>query len=210
MKRLLKYLISAVIILALFIFGIDLYVTKSVKKQLSEQIDETPHNKVGLVLGTSKYVMTGVENLYYKYRIKAAIQLYNAGKIEYIIVSGDNRKANYNEPHNMMRDLVAAGIPKERIFLDYAGFRTLDSIVRCKAVFGITNVTIISQKFHNERALFIANRKGLDAIAYNAQDPPMDSHMKVLIREKFARVKMAIDLLINKQPKFFGPRIEVK
>lgn len=109
-----------------------------------------------------------------------------------------------------MQDLVAAGIPATHIFLDYAGFRTLDSILRSKAIFGADNITIISQPFHNERALFIANHKNVNAIAYNAADVSTMYGAKTAIREKMARVKVLVDFLTNKQPKFYGDKISLR
>lgn len=210
MKRLVRYIILLVGLLVFTVLSIDAYVAHAVKQQVYDDVRTIAHNKVGLVLGTSKYVSKGRVNLYYKYRIEAAVELFNYGKIDFILVSGDNRKANYNEPETMRRDLIAAGIPEGRIFMDYAGFRTLDSIVRSKAVFETDDITIISQRFHNERALFIANKKGIKAIGYNAQDPPGELQVKVLFREKLARVKMLLDLLLNKQPKFYGKKIKVR
>ncbi|KAK6023641.1 hypothetical protein OSTOST_10563 [Ostertagia ostertagi] len=132
-----------------------------------------------------------------------------AGKIDYILVSGDNGDEAYNEPETMQADLLAGGIPPDRIILDYAGFRTLDSIVRCKEVFGEDNIIVISQQFHNERALFIARYKDIDAIGFNATDISMKRGFMVQAREKLARVKMALDLLVNKEPKFYGPKIRI-
>ena len=114
------------------------------------------------------------------------------------------------EPKTIKNDLVAEGIPSEKIFLDYAGFRTLDSMVRAKEVFGLENVTVISQKFHNERAIYLAKKKGLIAIGYNAKDVTGNSGLKIRLREYLARVKVFIDLLFNTQPKFFGELIEIK
>jgi len=210
MKRLLKYTLILLALLVIFVVSVDMYVTYTVKKQVYEDIQTIGHRKVGLLLGTSKYVAGGRVNLYYKYRIEAAVALYNAGKIDFILVSGDNRRENYNEPWTMKKDLEAAGIPPGRIILDYAGFRTLDSIVRSYAVFDAGSIIVISQRFHNERALFIANRKGINAIAYNAQDPPQRLQIKVMIREKLARVKMLLDLVFNKQPKFYGDKVMIE
>ena len=94
--------------------------------------------------------------------------------------------------------------------MDYAGFRTLDSMVRAKAIFGLEDVTIISQKFHNERAIYLAEKKGLHAIGFNADGISLNQGLKVQIREYFARVKVFIDLALNTQPKFFGEKIEIK
>ncbi len=209
-KKILKYFFIALAALAILILGTDMWVKYSVKKQLTHNIQQISHHKVGLLLGTSKYVSKGHINLFYKYRIQAAVQLYKAGKIDYVLVSGDNRQKNYNEPETMKDDLISSGIPANKVFLDYAGFRTLDSVVRCKAIFGETDVVVISQKFHNERAIFIANRKGLNAVGFNAKDPPKKLTVKVMLREKLARVKMLLDLLTNKQPHFYGKKIEIK
>lgn len=189
--------------------GIDYWVTKSTAKQIYTDINSIPERKVGLLLGTSKFLGNGDVNLYYKYRIDAAVALFKAGKIKYIIVSGDNSKESYNEPEMMMQDLIAAGIPATHIFLDFAGFRTLDSILRCKAIFGADNVTIISQPFHNQRALFIANHKDVNAIAFNATDVSALYGVRVSVREKMARVKVLLDFLTNKQPKFYGDKISL-
>ncbi len=173
-------------------------------------IESVPKNRVGLVLGTSKRRSNGQPNPYYTYRIDATIALFKAGKIDFVLVSGDNGTIYYNEPTTIKKDLVKGGIPENRIFLDYAGFRTLDSMVRAKAVFGLDQVTVISQKFHNERAIYLAEKKGLHAIGFNATDVTGQPGLKVKLREYFARVKVFLDLVINTQPKFFGDTIEIK
>lgn len=202
-------ILLVVIAIGLFTFAIDLWVSTSTRRQLYTNVTDLPHKKVGLLLGTSKYVSKGWINLYYKYRIEATAALFKAGKVDYILVSGDNRHATYNEPETMQADLIAAGIPADRIVLDYAGFRTLDSILRCKKVFDEDDITIISQQFHNQRALFLANREGVQAIAYNAQDVPAKWSIKVQIREKLARVKMMLDLMMGKGPHFYGPKVKI-
>lgn len=173
-------------------------------------VTKIPKNRVGLVLGTSNRITDGSSNPYYTYRIEATITLFNAGKIDYILVSGDNGSIYYNEPNTIKKDLVDAGIPENLIFLDYAGFRTLDSMVRAKFIFGLDEVTVISQKFHNERAIYIAQKKGLNAIGFNAQDLSTSQGFKIQLREYLARVKVFIDELLNTQPKFYGARIEIK
>ncbi len=168
-----------------------------------------PSNEVGLLLGTSKYLRGGHINLYYKYRIEAAITLFNRGKIKYILISGDNRTKNYNEPITMKKDLIAAGIPESHIYLDYAGFRTLDSVVRSKEVFGQKSITVISQPFHNKRAIFIGLHKEINAVGYNAQKVGTRYGFKTNLREVFARCKMVIDLLLGTMPKFLGEPIPI-
>jgi len=188
----------------------DYCVNASTKNKLYSDIAKVPHNKVGLLLGTSKILKDGRINLYYKFRIDAAVALFKAGKVEFILVSGDNGQEGYDETTTMQNDLIAAGIPANKIFMDYAGFRTLDSILRAKEVFGQVSITVISQPFHNERAVFIANNKGIAAIGFNAEDVHINSGFKTQAREKFARVKMLLDLAFNKQAKFYGDKIEIK
>lgn len=174
-----------------------------------DNITETPSKKVGLLLGTAKYVKGGWINLYYTHRIAAAIELYKAGKIKYILISGDNGRESYDEPTLMKEDLKAAGIPESAIYLDYAGFRTLDSVVRCKRIFGELDILVISQQFHNERAVFIARAKEMQAIGYNAQDINAKYGFKTRIREYLARTKMFLDLWFGKEPKFLGDKIRI-
>ena len=173
-------------------------------------IEMIPKNKVGLVLGTSSRLVEGGVNPYYAHRIDATIKLFMAGKIDFVLVSGDNGSIYYNEPNTIKKDLVKGGIPEERIFLDYAGFRTLDSVVRAKEVFGLSQATIISQEFHNERAIYLAGHKGLEAIGFNARDISGNESVKVHFREYFARVKVFVDLVLNIQPRFYGDKIEIK
>ena len=126
------------------------------------------------------------------------------------MVSGDNSSTDYDEPSTIKNDLVAQGIPPTKIFLDYAGFRTLDSVVRSKEIFGQHEVTIISQQFHNERGIYIAESKGMKAVGINAKDVSTPYGFKTRLRERFARVKMMLDLIFGKKPKFLGEKIQIK
>lgn len=209
-RRWRNIIIFSIVLVVAGTWATDYWVTHSTQKQLYSDVYSIPANKVGLLLGTSKYQSNGLLNPYYEYRIEAAVALYRSGKVQYILVSGDNSTEHYNEPDKMKRDLIARGIPANKIFTDYAGFRTLDSIVRCKEVFGEDHITIISQPFHNERALFIANRKGITAIGFNAIDVNAENGFKVLLREKMARVKMLFDLALNIQPRYYGARINIQ
>ncbi|WP_158961252.1 SanA/YdcF family protein [Myroides fluvii] len=207
MKRLLLGVLLVGVLLFTFIWWANTQVASSTKDQLFNDIDSLPHHKVGMVLGTSKHLSGGQLNYYFTYRMEATAQLYHAGKIDFIVVSGDNSHAGYNEPKDMEEALIERGIPKDRIYLDYAGFRTLDSVYRMQAIFNEEAFTIISQPFHNERAVYIANHLGLKTIGFNAQDVTRKYGFKTLLREKFARVKVLLDQLIDKKPKYLGPQI---
>ena len=198
------------VLLVCTIYACDRIIDRKATGKLYSKTANIPHNKVGLLLGVSKYIADSLPDPYYDYRINAAVALWKAGKIDYIIASG-NFKSNssthqiYNEPGQMKSDLAKAGVDPACVFLDHAGFRTFDSMVRLKEIFGQTSVTIISQRFHNERALYIASLEGISAIGFNAQDAGWDAHTTVF-REKLARVKVFLDYLLCKEPRFLGEK----
>jgi SanA protein len=188
----------------------DYWITNSIKTQLYHDVTKIPYRKVGLVLGASKKTTRGISNLYFKFRMQAAYQLYSAHKVQYLLVSGDNHIKGYDEPSDMREALILLGVPDSCIVLDYAGFRTLDSVVRCDEVFGEDSVTIISQEFHNQRAVFIANKNNISAIAFNAQEVNKRYSFKTRIREYFARVKCVLDIyILGTSPKFLGDKIKI-
>lgn len=188
----------------------DIAVRATAHGRTYDNVDDIPHNRVGLLLGTNATTPRGTHNFYYTHRINAAAELFHAGKVDYILVSGDNHSKQYDEPTMMRDSLVLHGVPADRIVLDYAGFRTLDSVVRAKEVFGQSSFTVISQEFHNARALVQARHYGIDAIAYNAHDVAhRGPWLKVQCRERLARVKLYLDLFTGKQPKFLGEKIEI-
>lgn len=202
-------IISITVAVIAFTFLAYNHIKNKSEKYIYTSISEVPTNKVGLLLGTSKYAQAGKVNLFYKYRIDAAVELYTNNKIKYILVSGDNSTKKYNEPKKIKEDLVKLGVPEEHIVLDYAGFRTLDSVVRAHEVFGENTFTIISQNFHNERAVYLARKFKSDAIAFNAKSVNQQYGFKVYIREYFARVKVFLDLLFKVKPKFLGEKISI-
>jgi SanA protein len=167
---------------------------------------QLPHTRVGLVFGTTDRIQ-GRENLYFRYRIDAAEKVWKAGRIDTLIVSGDNRSKYYNEPEKMRRALIARGIPAERIVCDYAGLRTLDSVVRAKEIFGADTVLFISQRFQNERAIYLAKANGLPAYGFNARDVNTQAGLKTKLREVGARVKMWLDVhYLNTRPRHLGDK----
>lgn len=209
-KRLLKWSLIIISILFLSIIGCNYWIESSSKAQLYSDINTIPARKVGLVLGASKKTSRGTTNLYFTYRILAAYQLFRSNKVRYLLLSGDNHDKDYDEPSDMREALIALGVPDSCIVLDYAGFRTLDSVERCNEVFGEDSVTIISQEFHNQRALFIANKNNINAIAFNAHEVNKNYSFKTRIREYFARVKCVLDIYVfYTSPKFLGAKIKI-
>ncbi|MTI13167.1 SanA/YdcF family protein [Sansalvadorimonas verongulae] len=169
---------------------------------------QLPQNEVGVVLGTSRYTSKGKPNGHYHRRMEAVAQLVKAKRIRYVVVSGDNGTRWYDEPTQMRRDLIRLGVPADIIYRDYAGFRTLDSIIRARDVFGQTSFTIISQKFQNERAVYIAHQNGIDAVAFNASGELLLTDHSNQLREILARVLAIIETqFLNTGPKVLGPPV---
>jgi SanA protein len=185
-------------------------ISASSEPYLYTSADSIPPCKTAVLLGTSKYMANGTRNLFFYNRIKAAEDLYRSGKIKAIIISGDNSLSYYNEPEDMKKELMKAGIPDSVIYLDYAGFRTFDSMIRAKEIFGQTKFIVVSQQFHNERAIFIARKYNMEVYGYNAGDVIGARGLKTKIREWFARVKVFIDVYTGKKPKFLGEKIIIK
>lgn len=205
-----KFIPEIIIISIICICTVYLSVSLYSRKYIYSSIENIPYNDVALVLGTSKYLYNGQINMYFKFRMDAAYELYKSGKVKFILVSGDNRYRSYNEPRQMRLDLIKLGVDKKHIFLDFAGFRTRDSIIRANKVFELTNFTIVSQPFHNERAILIARQKKINAIAYNANNVRKLYRVRQFPRELGARILMFIDIIFNKPPKFYGDIIKIE
>jgi SanA protein len=186
------------------------WINSNTKAQLYANVNDIPPRKIALVLGTSKKSGTGTANMYFTYRMLAAYELFKAKKVQYLLVSGDNHTTGYDEPSDMREALIRLGVPDSCIISDYAGFRTLDSVVRCNEVFGEDSITIVSQEFHNQRALFIANKNHVNAIGFNAQEVNKNYSLKTRVREYFARVKCVLDIyVLYTSPKFLGKKIKI-
>lgn len=202
-----KLLILALVVV---VFSVYTAISRSTERRVFSDIGLLPDNHVGLLLGTAKYQPGGGINPYFSHRIDAAVELYEAGKIRYIIASGDNEHESYNEPLQMRLALLQRGVPNESIVLDYAGFSTLDSVVRTAEVFGQERFTVISQRFHNERAVYIGSYFGYDVVGYNAVDLTPPSGVQTRFREYLARVKAIMDVhLVRRTPRFLGDPIRI-
>jgi SanA protein len=205
-KHWLKLVVLFVVLPIAVVSLADLACRSASSGRIFRSVETIPTNDVALVLGTSKKTSRGNPNLHFNQRIEAAATLFKAGKVRHLLVSGDNSVKNYDEPTDMRDALVEVGVPKEAITCDYAGFRTLDSVLRAKTVFGLTNFTIVTEEFHCPRSVWIARRHGLDVVAFAAPDLSARWSARVKMREALARVLCAVDLYaLNRQPKFAGP-----
>jgi SanA protein len=199
-------LLGLTIAAAAILLVCDQWLALSTTARIYADAASIPARDVGLLLGTRPIMPDGRNNLFFTHRIEAAAALFKAGKVRHLIVSGDNGRQEYDETTAMKDALLAKGVPADAITMDYAGFRTLDSVVRAKLVFGQSKVTVISQAFHDKRALFIADHSGIDAIALAAPGVGSAEGFLVRLREVFARAKAVADLfLLGARPKFAGP-----
>ena len=209
MKKFFRILLILLCALALVVVICNLRVRNTARGRLYDDVQAIGRQHAALLLGTSARLRNGTPNPYFEYRMDAAAELFRAGKVDCILVSGDNRHASYNEPMAMRKALMERDIPDSLIFLDYAGFRTLDSVVRACEVFGQTSYIVVSQRFHNERAVYLAARHGIDAVGFNARDVHAPGAMKVQAREWLARVSACWDVLTGRGPHFLGEKIEM-
>ncbi|MDB0031100.1 YdcF family protein [Opitutales bacterium] len=174
-------------------------------------IEEVPERKIGLVLGCSKYLSNGRKNLYFQQRIEAAKELYFSDKVKFLLVSGDNSTKYYDEPTTMKKDLIALGVPGNKVYCDYAGLSTLDSVVRTKEVFKENQFIVISQGFHVRRAIYLGLAHDIDLIGYAPQGVSGLGSLKTELRECLARGKALLDVkFLNRQPKFLGEPVIIK
>jgi SanA protein len=191
-------------------FSINWWLINSTSTRVFTDVGRVPANDVALVLGTSARTTGGYTNLHFKHRIEMAAAAYQQGKVKHLLLSGDNHIQGYDEPSDMQAALLQRGVPITAMTLDYAGFRTLDSVARAKAVFGQTRLTIISDDFHVQRALFLCRTHGIDAVALSAAPVPEIFARKSRWREYLARVKAVLDVFVlGTEPKFYGPPVKI-
>jgi SanA protein len=209
--KFLLYTISGLVTFFLILILIcNFWVIKSTESKIYTSVQVIPFNDVALILGTSKYFKNGNPNQFFNYRIEAAVKLYYYKKIRHIIVSGDNSLSYYNEPADMKKALIARGVPDSVITLDYAGFRTFDSVVRSKKIFNQRNITIITQRFHLYRAIFIGSFYEIDAVGFVADNTDEKKIFTIRVREYLARFLAVLDLYIfRKTPKFLGKKEDI-
>lgn len=199
-KRLSFVAIVGILVVAGIISVCNIVVVDNAQGRTYDDVSTIPAHEIGLLLGTSPITPQGGHNFYFDNRIKAAAELYHAGKIKRILASGGDYTATgkhgCDEPTAMRDSLVAYGVPDTCIIEHWQGWRTINSIEAVKNLYDFDNITIISQKYHNERALYQADHIGINAIGYNAEPSPIRrNRIKNTIREYFARVKLFIDFL---------------
>ncbi|MDE7414422.1 MAG: YdcF family protein [Muribaculaceae bacterium] len=204
-RKILIWSLAIIVVCIAALAMCDILVSKNATGKTYEEVKDIPHRKVGLILGTSPIsIWTGRRSLYFDERIKAGAELYKAGKVDWLVVSGGdyrNTENGFDEPVAMRDSLMKQGVDSTRIVLDYDGTRTLNSMVKMRDVYCQDSIVIISQEYHNERALYQAKHLGIEAIAFNAKTPGCrTSWWRNRGREVLARVKLFIDVARGLHP----------
>ena len=195
-----KWLLLVAIIV---VGGSNCWILERSRHRIFTDSAAVPANDVGLVLGTSRSVGGGFENPFFNARIAAAAKLFHAGKVQHLILSGDNRIVEYDEPRDMKKALIGKGVPESALTADDAGFRTLDSLARAKKIFHLSRVTVITDDFHAPRAIVLGLHFGIDTIGYCPPPVPLKWSLKTRLREVLARVKTVLDLFVLHTPPHF-------
>lgn len=187
------------------------WILRGAEGRIVDQVDNLQAYDVGLVLGTAPTLRGGWKNPFFEARMNAAALLFREGKVRHLLVSGDNGRKSYDEPSAMRDALVARGVPVKAVTLDYAGFRTLDSVERAREVFGLEEAVIVTDDFHLPRSLFLARAKGLKAVGYRPDPVPWKWSKKTRTREVVSRAKAWLDVhVLRTKPRFGGPREEIR
>ena len=196
-----------IIALLFFIFSNLLIIMQ--RSRIHTSVENLPECHTALVLGCSPTIGDR-DNLFFRARMEAAAELYHSGKVKTLLLSGDNGRKGYNEPEAMRQALIKKGVPDEKIYCDYAGFSTLDSIIRANTVFGQKKFIIVSQGFHCERAIFLSRAKGLDTFGFAAKDIDLPNwKIKNHARESLARPAAILDLCTFRSAKFGGEKVDM-
>ncbi|MEL6537476.1 MAG: ElyC/SanA/YdcF family protein [Bacteroidota bacterium] len=200
LKRLIRLVYALFTLVLVSTILANAWVIQSSREQVYHEIEKLPKTDVVLVLGTSKRTVKGGANPFFENRMNAAVDLFEKGKVNRFVVSGHNPSQYYNEPRDMTKVLVDAGVPADAILQDTSGSRTYESILNLSKNHPGQSVTIITQEFHGYRALFLANHLGVDAVAYAAHNTSVSRSFDVLVREYFARIKAVLEIT-------FGPEV---
>ncbi len=209
MRRRLRLLLLAAALPLALVAAANAVVALSVRGDTAGSLEAVPHAQAALVLG-ARVKPDGTPTAILADRMNAAAELYRAGKVDKLLLSGDHGRWEYDEVGTMRRELLARGIPARDLFTDHAGFDTWDSAQRARRVFGVESAIVVTQRFHLGRALYAAERAGLDATGYAADRRSYGRFLaRLRMREALARVKVVADAVTGADPHFLGPQLPI-
>ncbi len=203
--------LAAFVLLIAFILAANFWVIRRTRDGIITRAAALPQNDVTMILGTSRTVRGHWVNPFFEGRMNAAAELYREGKTRHFLVSGDNGHEGYDEPTWMRDALVTRGVPASAITMDFAGFRTRDSMARAKAVFGLQRFTIVTDDFHEPRAIFLARSYGLDVVGYPSASIPFERSKMTRARELISRTVACLEVyVLHTKARYYGPKVEIQ
>lgn len=209
MRKMMTYIIIILIIMILIVFSINLYVKQSTKKQIIENNDYSGLKDIDCIIILGAGIWGDKPSPMLEDRLLEGISLYENNVSSKIIMSGDHGKEDYDEVNIMKNFAIEKGVPSENIFMDHAGFSSYESIYRAKEIFKAKKVVIVTQKYHLYRALYIANKLGLDAYGVGADPRQYVRAMYRELREILARNKDFVKCIFKPKPTYLGDTIPV-
>lgn len=198
-RRFARYTIMFALALSAFVVSVPVIMRYAMQPYIFTRVESVPKAQVAIVLGASVY--RGKPSPVLERRAARAVELYRAGTVQKILVTGDNGALTHDEVTPVRKYLIDVGVPAEDIFLDHAGFDTYSSMFRAQAIFEAESAVIVTQNFHLPRSLYIARHLGLTAYGVTASG---DGSEKDYAREIPASVKALLDLLIAREPRYLG------
>lgn len=208
MKKAIFLVIFSMLFLFLMVWGINSYLVSHTKEYIHNKLSDVPNAYTVVVLGARVYPDSSV-SYYLQDRLEGALDLYKAGKVERFLLSGDHGTKSYDEVNTMKKYLLDKGVPTEDLFLDHAGFNTYNTMQRALKVFEVDKCIIVSQDYHLPRAVYIANKIGLEAHGFSQDSEQMVGIQYSKTREVIARVKSFFEVLFAFKPKFLGEKIPI-
>lgn len=209
-RRTLWWCLGVFLSVAGLVAGANFWIIERTRDRIYTSLDALPTEEVALVLGTSRFVGE-YRNPFFEGRMDTAAKLFHAGKVRHFLVSGDNGRPEYDEPTWMRDALVERGVPASAVTLDYAGFRTLDSMIRAKAVFGLSRFTVVTDDFHQPRAVFLARAQGLEVVGCTSEHVPFRWSRQTRARELISRTVACLEVyLLHTKPRFYGPPVKIE
>ncbi|MEO8239757.1 MAG: ElyC/SanA/YdcF family protein [Flavobacterium sp.] len=206
MKKYLKILLYFFLIGLVAIVSVNVYVKSTTKNCIYHSLKRFPKNDVGIIFGAG--INGNQPSKYLKDRLDAGILLYKAKRINKILLSGDNGRDEYDELTVMKNYCFRHGVDTTRIFIDYAGFDTYSTMYRAKHIFKIKRATLISQKYHLNRAIYIGQKMGIKSVGYSANKGEYRGYEYVTFREYLSIFKSFFDVLRDRDPRFSGNPID--
>jgi SanA protein len=195
-----KWLAVSSAVIPLLAMALIYWTVEGNQHGIFSKVDDVPAMPAAIVFGA------GIDSTEMKDRVATAVALYKSGKVQKLLMTGDNGHINYNEPMAMKRVAIADGVPDQDIACDFAGFRTYDSLYRARDIFDVQNAVLVTQRYHLPRAIFLAEKLGLKVVGVDAGRHSYVRQSWYDLREIAAAEAAWLDVITARQPKYLGKK----